>query len=107
MRPVMPPAAVPRSTYLSHRAKLVPTPRLVGRKRNNHGAFRHLERLGLGRPTAELAGFAPTPRQVRRMPGNSAVPGPERVGVSAEFMAPTADFRVEMRRHQIVDPERR
>ncbi len=65
-RPVMPPRLSPRATYLSHRAKYVPTPRLVGRKPHGHGDFRHLDLRGLGRPTAELAGFAP----------NSA-PGPQ------------------------------
>jgi hypothetical protein len=53
-----------------------------------------------------LANFAGTPLRVGRTPANREVREQERVGVRAEFMAPNADFRVEMQRWLIVDPER-
>ena len=55
-------------------------------------AFGDRRLVRLGRPTAELARFAVTPRQVSRMPGNSGVMRQLRAGVSAEFGRPSADF---------------
>ena len=100
-------ATVPTLTYLSHRADLLPTPRLDGRKRRKHGNLRHLDQLGLRRLTAELARSTLKPRQVSRTPGNPHLPGHNAVGAGAEFERPSAAFCDEMHLRQIVDPDRR
>ena len=100
-------AIAPIRTYLSHRAKSLPTPCLDGQKRRKHGDLRHLGPLGLRRLTAELARSALTPRQVSRAPANPHLLGERAAGVSAEFERPSADFGDQMLSRQIVDPDRR